>query len=147
MLRAGVDTNVVVSGFISGFDNSAAYRVLACLRQGLFRLVTTDAALTELRFVLGLKEIQKRHGASNAMLDAFCDNLRSKGELFDPPTAATPLLARDITDAKFVDLALASGADYLVTRDRRHLLNLKMIGRTRIVTAHKFLLALRGNVK
>jgi predicted nucleic acid-binding protein len=52
-------------------------------------------------------------------------------------------LARDITDTKFLDLALAADADYLVTNDHRHLLPLKIIGRTRIVTPHKFMLALR----
>jgi predicted nucleic acid-binding protein len=54
-------------------------------------------------------------------------------------------LTRDASDAKFLELALAANADFLVTYDHRHLLRLKSIGRTRIVTPHKFLLALKKN--
>ncbi|HLX62927.1 MAG TPA: hypothetical protein VKX17_16755 [Planctomycetota bacterium] len=71
--------------------------------------------------------------------------LRGACELVDAPVATPPSLPRDATDSKFLDLALASNAGFLVTNDRRHLLRLKKYGRTRIVTPHKFMLALRAS--
>jgi len=51
----------------------------------------------------------------------------------------------DVTDRKFLDLAIASGADYFVTNDRRHLLPLKKIGRTKSSRPHKFMQVLNDN--
>lgn len=48
-------------------------------------------------------------------------------------------IPRDLTDAKWLALATASDADYLVTNDRRHLLRLRRFGRTQIVTPRAFL--------
>ena len=76
-------------------------------------------------------------------IDELCVKLRSVSQIIKPERIVSHSLARDITDTKFLDLALAADADYLVTNDRRHLLPLKKIGRTRIVTPHKFMLALR----
>jgi predicted nucleic acid-binding protein len=45
----------------------------------------------------------------------------------------------DVTDTKFLALAEESGATYLVTQDRRHLLRLKQYGKTQIVTPAQFL--------
>jgi predicted nucleic acid-binding protein len=63
--------------------------------------------------------------------------------MVEPERVVSHAVSRDVTDTKFLDLAVASDADYFVTNDRRHLLPLKRIGRTRIVTPHKFL-ALRA---
>jgi predicted nucleic acid-binding protein len=43
---------------------------------------------------------------------------------------------------KFLSLAQEADADYLVTKDGRHLLRLKKFGRTQIVTPTRFLAAL-----
>ena len=51
----------------------------------------------------------------------------------------SPALTRDMTDTKFLGLAAEVSADFLVTRDRRHLLRLRRIQKTRIITPMKFL--------
>jgi uncharacterized protein len=51
----------------------------------------------------------------------------------------SPSLTRDVTDAKFLALAAEISADFLVTRDRRHLLRLRHFQKTRIVTPRQFL--------
>jgi predicted nucleic acid-binding protein len=48
----------------------------------------------------------------------------------------------DITDVKFLSLADEADADYLVTKDGRHLLRLKKYRQTRIVTPAQFLAVL-----
>jgi len=47
-------------------------------------------------------------------------------------------LTRDVTDTKFLSLAAESGADFLVTNDRRHLLPLKRFEETSIVSPSEF---------
>ncbi|MEX0713265.1 MAG: hypothetical protein WD278_13000 [Pirellulales bacterium] len=42
-------------------------------------------------------------------------------------------------DTKWVALALATDADFLITHDHRHLHRLRVVGRTKIVTPAAFL--------
>jgi len=77
-----------------------------------------------------------------------------------PPTAFCPeqsvlpgtlsvssALARDVTDTKWLAIALEADADYLVTLDRRHLQRLKSIGQTKNVSPRAFLRALDRSEK
>jgi uncharacterized protein len=56
-----------------------------------------------------------------------------------PVEIVSAAIPRDATDSKWLALAVQSGADYLVTNDRRHLLRLRQFGRTLIVTPREFL--------
>ena len=69
----------------------------------------------------------------------FAASLLVNANRYDAPRAVPASLTRDITDAKFLDLAEVSDADYLVTNDYRHLLPLKRHRKTEIVTPAEFI--------
>lgn len=144
MLRAIVDTNVIIAGILSLSRFSSSALFLDALKKRAFILVQSLPCLEELKRMLGLPEIRAEHKWSDARIEVFCEYIRQSSEVVQAPSVTSPSLARDLTDTKFLDLALAGDADYLVTNDRRHLLRLKKIGRTRIVTPHKFMLVLRA---
>jgi predicted nucleic acid-binding protein len=125
--------------------DSARSSRIACrqvIQAILFRVLASDATLDELGGVLKDAKALARHGKSSREIDAFCAKIRREGDVISGGNVALPKMVRDVTDRKFLELALAGDVDYLITNDRRHLLSLKKIGRTQIVTPHKFMLAL-----
>jgi predicted nucleic acid-binding protein len=85
-----------------------------------------------------LPQIRARHGWSDDELLRFLTTVLANAVSYREQLGPASI-ARDITDAKFLGLAQESGADYLVTKDNRHLLRLGRYQRTRIVTPAQFL--------
>jgi len=138
MIRAILDTNVVVQSVISS-PPAASARVLDAYYSRRFRFVYSPSTLDELIDVLLLPPIRARHGLSDDEVLEFAASLLVSADRYDAVEAVPASLTRDITDSKFLDLAEASDADYLVTNDRRHLLGLKRHHRTEIITPAEFL--------
>ena len=143
LLRAVVDSNIFIAALATAFTNGASLRVFTEIFNGGFRLVSSRQAIDELHSVLKLPDVKLLHELNDSEIDNLCARLTALSDMIDAPEFVSRAMPRDITDAKFLDLALAADADFLVTNDRRHLLPLKKIGRTKIVTPHKFLMALK----
>ena len=140
MLTAILDTNVFIRAALRPGSPSA--RVVDAYIDGKFQLVLSQAALQELLTVLLLPGIRELHGWSDDQILRFVMNLPA-GAILYPGQAHVPAsLPRDVTDVKFLSLAHESDADFLVTKDGRHLLRLKNYQRTRIVTPAHFLACL-----
>ena len=107
------DTNVVLD--LLHFDDPVARPLLEALQAGRVRCVASAATLDELRRVLAYPEFAIDVAGQAALLDAYrrlCGApLRHDGD------AALPRCS-DPDDQKFLDLAAASGAAVLVTKDR-----------------------------
>jgi predicted nucleic acid-binding protein len=86
-----------------------------------------------------LPDIRKVHGWSDDQILQFVMNLPAGAAVYPGQAHVPASLPRDVTDVKFLSLAHEAGADYLVTKDGRHLLRLKKYRRTRIVTPTQFL--------
>ncbi|MFO0965231.1 MAG: putative toxin-antitoxin system toxin component, PIN family [Gemmataceae bacterium] len=140
-MRAILDTNVVVQSVISSAHTAPA-RTLDALHAGVFQLVYSAAIIDEWLDVLNLPAMRTRHGMSDDELVEFVASLIVRAESWPGRTAVSPSLTRDLTDTKFASLALESEADFLVSNDHRHLLPLKTIGKTKVVTPAAFLRAL-----
>lgn len=138
MTAAILDTNVVVQSLI-GSPRSASLRTVRACVDGKFRPVYSSDTLDELMNVLLLPRMQKEHSLTDTELLEFIESLIAEGDRYSGTTEIAGETVRDLTDRKFVSLATESHADYLVTNDRRHLLPLKQIGETRIVTPTAFL--------
>jgi predicted nucleic acid-binding protein len=89
--------------------------------------------------VLTVPHIRARHGLSDDELLEFLASLLVNAVAYPGQVVVPASLPRDPTDAKFLALADESKANYLVTRDCRHLLRLGRFGPTRIVTPGQFL--------
>jgi putative PIN family toxin of toxin-antitoxin system len=108
-----IDTNVVLD--LLHFDDPAARPLRQALEAGRVRCVVTDATLEELRRVLGYPEFAL-DAAQQAALLARYQGLATRAEA----VAACATLPRctDPDDQKFIELAAASGAQGLVSKDR-----------------------------
>jgi predicted nucleic acid-binding protein len=116
--------------------------VLDAYLDGKFQIVLSQPALQELLTVLLLPGIREVHGWSDDEILRFVTTLPAGAAMYAGLAHVPPSLPRDVTDVKFLSLAAEADADYLVTKDGRHLLRLKKCRRTRIVTPTQFLAAL-----
>lgn len=138
MIRAILDTNVFLQALISR-RRSASVRVIKALDQGRFRVIFSSGTIDELLGILCLPRMRQRHGLSDDEILRFTLSFVTDALILDEDSSVSAALPRDATDVRILSLAAASGADYLVTNDRRHLLRLKQFQQTRIVTPHRFL--------
>jgi putative PIN family toxin of toxin-antitoxin system len=137
MTHAILDTNVVVKGLIGSWK-AASSQTLQALADNRFRLIASAETLLELSDVLELPILRARHRLAESEIWELLSILEFyAAPLVEPRSVRSDV--RDLSDRKFTDLVHAARPDFLVTNDRRHLLSLKRIGRTRIVTPAAFL--------
>jgi putative PIN family toxin of toxin-antitoxin system len=93
-------------------------RSLAAVEEGLVCLYVSEATLAELREVLSRREMRiKRPHMTADYVDIFVERVRRSAVLVDsvPSVLAFP---RDPKDEPYLNLLIASGASYLISRDR-----------------------------
>lgn len=134
--------NILVRGAIASHPNSASKSVVDAIFAGSFLLLLSRETLFEIQRVLSEEEIRTMHGWSDELILSFCRALEVKGRMLETTTVVPASLTRDVTDTKFVALAIDGQADYLVTLDRRHLGRLKTAGKAKVVTPAKFVMIL-----
>ncbi|WP_049623014.1 PIN domain-containing protein [Frateuria defendens] len=115
--RIVLDTNVCLDLFV--FGDAQCARLQAALREGAVEAVTREDCRAEWLAVLGYPQLRldaARRAAAAALFDAQVRCLPS-----DPP--GSPVAVRlprcaDADDQKFLELALAAGARWLLSKDR-----------------------------
>ena len=140
MVNAVVDTNVIVVGVLTNDPYSASASVIDRHRNGEFLLFLSPPALLELQEVLAFPRLRAIHHLTDEEIRRFCRRLEvHHSRMFSGTIPVSPAITRDVTDTKWVALALEAQPDYLVTNDRRHLHRLRTVGRTQIVTPRAFI--------
>lgn len=135
MLKAVVDTNVLVSGTILSRGNP--YQVLEAWRRSQFILVLSSDIIAEIEAVLRRPKIVKKYGLTENLLARLVIALNAEA-LLTRPGPIEHLADIEAADLKFLACAYAGAADYLVTGDRA-LLQFKTYRDTRIVSSGVFL--------
>lgn len=130
MIRAAIDTNVLVSGLLSPTGNEAL--IVLAVNQGFVRPCFSAAVLQEYAEVLARPKFAFPPDDIAAVLAMF----RNAGELVAPQGPA-PVLP-DPSDAKFLHCAEAAQAEYLVTGNKRHFPQ-DACGAVRVVSAGELL--------
>jgi uncharacterized protein len=130
VIRAVIDTNVLVSGLLSPSGNEAL--ILLAIHQGLVHPCVSQDILEEYAAVLARPKFAFPPGEIAAVLAMF----RSRGELFLPDVSAAA--SSDPADTKFLQCAEAAQADYLVTGNKRDFPDASY-GPTRVVNAGELL--------
>ncbi|MGI8426254.1 MAG: putative toxin-antitoxin system toxin component, PIN family [Actinomycetota bacterium] len=107
-----LDTNVVVSGVLS--PHGPPGRIVDLVIAGAVTLIYDDRILSEYLAVL----VRPRFGLKAAGVNAFVEFIAFNGEA----VAAAPLrtAVSDPDDIAFVEVAVAGGAEALVTGNLRH---------------------------
>lgn len=124
-----VDTNVVVSAVIH--DGVPRRVVEAIVGHDDWFWIVTDDIEKEYRDVLARPKFK----IPSAVQQSFSDFIETVTIRVQPLTS-TPF-PRDPKDAMFIDAALASDADYLITGDK-DLLDLKRLSSTQILNPAEF---------
>lgn len=98
--------------------NGPAARLLGMLEAGRFTLYVSDPVLAEVREVLERPRVRAKNPTiTDATTAELLDRLaRLATKVDDVPSLYS--LPRDPDDEPYLNLALAVGADYLVTRDK-----------------------------
>ena len=111
MIRAVIDTNVLVSGLLSPAGNEAL--ILLAIHQGLVHPCFSEGILEEYAAVLARPKFAFPSDEIAAVLAMF----RSQGKLFPPEVSAAT--SPDPGDSKFLQCAQAAQADYIITGNKR----------------------------
>lgn len=122
-----VDTNIFVSGLLFGGKPG---KVLELISQGKIKLVTSPEIEAEV-----LSKLEK-FGVESVVIDGIIALFRHGSERVLPIRKLK--LSRDAKDDIFLETAVESEADFLVTGDK-DLLVLKKIGKTEIVRPAEFI--------
>jgi len=135
MIKAVLDTNILVSGLISPRGSPA--KIIDLWQEGNYILVTSKAILNEVRRVLNCPKIFHNYHLSRKRIKEYLEGLSIFAEAVRPRKRVL-VIKQDPQDNKFIEAALAGRADFLVSGDK-HLLKLKEYQGMRIVTANTFL--------
>lgn len=112
-MRAVIDTGVLVSALIR--KQGTTGDVLRALRDGRFAAIYTTDIMVEIIDVLGRAKFRAKYHIETDDITALVNLIRLRGELVMPTQKVT--LCRDPKDDKFIEAALASEADCIVSGD------------------------------
>jgi hypothetical protein len=128
-LKAVIDTNIVYAGLVN--RKGAAYKILRRFFKRQFDWITSQTILDEYQSVLSLSQkISQRRSRSFLLL------IKTRSVLVQ--IAGKLQICKDSDDDKFLETALAGGADFLVTKNLNHFPHKSYQG-VRIVNVAKFL--------
>ena len=111
--RVVLDTNAVLDWLL--FDGPELQPTNAAVKLGRLLPITNDACFAELERVLRYPRLRLDEARRAALLTAY----RAAVQWIDAAAGEDVPRCRDRDDQKFLDLAAAARADFLVTRDAR----------------------------
>jgi putative PIN family toxin of toxin-antitoxin system len=108
-----LDTNTVLDWLV--FKDAGVAALVAAVEGGQLRWLACPAMRRELTRTLGYRSLAQWQPDSERVLSTFDAMADLRPE---PPVAALPLRCSDPDDQVFLDLALATGARWLVSHDK-----------------------------
>ena len=141
-MKVVLDTNILFSGIAR--PGGTPGKIVSAWLEGQFDLVLSDALIEEFSRVMNYPKIRKLlagSGVTDDDLRDYVDIFRMKAILVKTDEVLLAVKPADAKDIPVVAALVASGAEFLVTGDKKHLLSL---GMPQIVTAADFLSRLRA---
>lgn len=112
---AVIDTNVVVSGILTGRPESPTARILDGMLTGGFRFLISVALLAEYREVLRRQKITRRHRLSAAEVDVILTDIAAAGVVVEVENVP---ISRHHEDAYLLQILAREPAAVVVTGDK-----------------------------
>jgi len=137
-MRVVIDTGILIAALIT--KDTPPDRIYQAWRKRRFELVTSEWQLGEFRRVSRYPKLRKYLQPIEA--GNLINGLRHLALLLDDLPDVD--LSKDPDDNPLLAMAIAGEADYLVSGDKRDVLALKKVDKTRIITARRFLTILEG---
>lgn len=136
-MRVVIDTGILIAALITkGTPPDKTYQAW---RKQRFELVTSQWQLAEFRRVSRYPKLRKYLQPIEA--GNMINGLRYQALMLEELPDVD--LSEDPDDNPLLAMAVAGKADYLVSGDKRDVLALKKVGKTRIVTARRFVTILQ----
>ena len=129
-MKVVLDTNIYVSTLHFG---GAVKEIFKALGEEKITVCVSEEITREV-----LRILKSKLDWSNQQLEEARQLISSIGEYYPSPSQVT-FLKSDPSDNIILACAVAAKADYIITGDKKHILPLKKIGRTKIVSAAEFL--------
>jgi len=112
-MRAVIDTGVLVSAMIRRQGTTG--EILSALRDGRFIAIYSTDLLVEIIDVLGRSGLRAKYHIELEDIIVVINMIRLRGDLVIPTRKVS--VCRDPKDDKFLEAALAGGADCIVSGD------------------------------
>jgi putative PIN family toxin of toxin-antitoxin system len=125
-----LDTNIIVSAIVFGGKPREIFELVL---SGTIQSYFSSFMIFELKEVLAKKfqfSDEKLQGVEDIVREAF---------IYISPRKSVTLIKNCIPDNHILEAAQESEANYLITGDKKHILPLKKIKKTQIVTPEDFL--------
>jgi putative PIN family toxin of toxin-antitoxin system len=132
-MRVVLDTGILIAALIT--KDTPPDNIYQAWRTRRFELITSQWQLDEFRRVSRYPKLRKYLQPIEA--GNLINGLRHQALLLE--TLPEVDLSNDPDDNPLLAMAIATEADYLVSGDKRDVLALKKVGKTRILTARRFL--------
>ncbi len=129
-LRVVFDTNVYISAIIFGGNPRVC---LELARSGTIKLFSSRALLLELARIL-----REKFAWSEAEVGEVIQGLAKFVTIVNPQKKVTTI-KRDPADNRVLEAAKKVNADFIISGDKKHILPLKVFGKTKILAAADFL--------
>ena len=139
MIRAVLDTNVIVSAVLS--PKGIPAKILTALEREQFHILCSEPILEEIARVLRYPKIAPRHRLSEEELLVFLEDL-ARLAIFTPGKLKLSVIKDDPDDDRYLECAVEGEAEYIVSGDQ-HLLNLEEYKGIEIITPRTFLQVLQ----
>lgn len=135
MLKAVLDTNVLVSGLIKRWRGGIPDQVIR--QAGKFQLCLSKEILEDTHRVLHYPRIRKKYHLSEDLIEEYVNDLRSIAFLIED-VPSLDIIQDDPDDNIVIACAVKADADYIVSGDP-HLKKLKEYQDIKIVSPREFL--------
>ena len=136
MLKAVVDTNVFISGLLKGSTNR---QIISLLQDARFTLIISPETLDEL---MGVISRPKLHNVIKRVTAEKLIEIIKTQALLTKPRQKFNVIKDDPNDNRFLEVAIESNADFIISGDH-HLLSLKKFQNIPIITSKEFLKRLK----
>ena len=137
-MKLVLDTNIVVSGT---FWKGDSFRILDLVNQGQVNIIVTLPILEEYDEIIHSEEILEKTDIYQQARIKVLQDILSKATLVDPKEKIK-VIKDDPDDDKFLEAAVEGKANYIISKDKKHLLVLKKFRNIPIITPEEFLLKL-----
>ena len=119
-MRIVLDANIFISALISSQGNPA--KILEKWQMRELEVVVSPAIIAEIERVTGYERLQKKYRRIREEREGLIDDLRNFATMVDPQQELSVVQADD-SDNRYIECAIESGANFVVTGDP-HLLDI-----------------------
>ena len=136
-MRAVLDTNIFVSGI---HWKGASSKIIEAMHRNKFESVTSEEILKEFVEVMQNFKIPM----PNEVMLSWENLIISKSEIVLPKQRLN-VVKNDPDDNKFIEAAVEGNCDYIVSKDKKHLLVMNEFRGIKIISPKEFLDLIRKN--